>query len=50
MSGMALIIAAALGFGLTALGILIWSLQTGQYDDPDGDAERILIDDEGMPS
>jgi cbb3-type cytochrome oxidase maturation protein len=49
MSGMALIIAAALGLGLVSLGILLWALQSGQYEDLDGDAERILIDDEGAP-
>jgi len=46
MSGMAVIIAAALGFGLVSLLILLWTLQSGQYDDLDGDAQRILIDDE----
>ena len=45
MNGIALIIAAALAFGLGALGLLLWSLASGQYDDPEGDAERILIDD-----
>jgi cbb3-type cytochrome oxidase maturation protein len=49
MSGMAVIIAAALAFGLVSLGILIWTLQSGQYDDLDGDAQRILIDDEDTP-
>jgi len=47
MNGMAVIIAAALGIGLVSLAILLWTLQSGQYDDPDGDAERILIDDDG---
>jgi cbb3-type cytochrome oxidase maturation protein len=42
---MAVIIAAALLFGLVALGVLLWSLGSGQYDDPEGDAARILIDD-----
>ena len=46
MDGMALIIAAALAFGLTALGLLLWSLNSGQYDDLEGDANRILLDDE----
>jgi len=49
MSGMAVIIAAALAFGLVSLAILIWTLQSGQYDDLDGDAQRILMDDEGIP-
>jgi cbb3-type cytochrome oxidase maturation protein len=45
MSGMALIIAAALLTGLAALGVLIWALSSGQYDDMEGDAMRILNDD-----
>ena len=45
MSGMALIIAAAFVFGLGALCVLLWTLGSGQYDDLQGDAERILIDD-----
>ncbi len=46
MSGIALIIAAAFGFGLGALGLLLWSLSSGQYDDPEGDANRILLNDD----
>lgn len=46
MSGIALVIASALLVGLIALGVLLWALASGQYDDPQGDAERILIDDE----
>lgn len=46
MTGIALVIASALLVGLTALGVLLWALASGQYDDPEGDAERILIDDE----
>jgi cbb3-type cytochrome oxidase maturation protein len=44
MNGMALIIASAFAIGLCALVLLIWALNSGQYDDPDGDAARILID------
>jgi cbb3-type cytochrome oxidase maturation protein len=42
---MALILVAALLLGLIALGVLLWAISTGQYDDPDGDAARILLDD-----
>ena len=35
----------SLGLGLIALGAFWWSLRAGQYEDPVGDAERILIDD-----
>jgi cbb3-type cytochrome oxidase maturation protein len=46
VNGIALIVAAALLFGLGALIVLLWTLNSGQYDDLDGDAARILIDDE----
>jgi cbb3-type cytochrome oxidase maturation protein len=40
------LIPIALGLGLTGLATFMWSLKTGQYDDLDGAAERILIDDD----
>jgi cbb3-type cytochrome oxidase maturation protein len=45
MASMVLILAAALIIGLIALFVLLWAVSTGQYDDPDGDAARILLDD-----
>lgn len=45
MTGIALIIASALLVGLGALALLLWALADGQFDDPDGDAQRILLDD-----
>jgi len=42
----ALIISSALVVGLSSLAVLLWALASGQYDDPDGDAERILMDDD----
>lgn len=35
----------SLGLGLIALGAFWWSLRSRQYDDPAGDAARILVDD-----
>lgn len=46
MSGMALIIGSALLVGLGALVLLLWALQSEQYEDLDGAAVRILLDDE----
>ncbi len=46
MTGIALVIASALLVGLGALVVLFWALSSGQYEDLDGDAERILIDDD----
>jgi len=43
---MALIVASAFLVGLVSLALLIWAMTSGQYDDPDGDAARILLDDD----
>jgi cbb3-type cytochrome oxidase maturation protein len=32
--------------GAAGLGTFLWSLRSGQYDDLDGAAERILFDDD----
>ncbi len=45
MNAIALIISAALVFGLCALAVLLWQLNSGQYEDLDGAANRILLDD-----
>ncbi len=39
----------ALGLGLAGLAAFMWALRSGQYDDLDGAAERILIDDGDKP-
>lgn len=46
MNLLILLIPVALGLGLLGLGAFLWSLRTGQYDDPEGAAERILQDDD----
>lgn len=46
MSGLAFLIPVALMLGLGGLGAFIWSLNAGQFDDLDGAAVRILIDEE----
>lgn len=46
MTGIALLIPVALGLGLLGLAGFFWSLNDGQFDDLDGAALRILIDDE----
>lgn len=41
----------SVGLGLIAVGAFWWTLRANQYDDPAGDAARILIDDpEDRPS
>lgn len=39
------LIPVALFLGGLALVAFLWALRSGQYDDMDGAAERILIDD-----
>lgn len=46
MTGLVILIPVALVLGLAGLGGFIWALRSGQFDDLDGAANRILIDDE----
>lgn len=46
MSVLIYLIPAALFLGLLGLGAFLWALKSGQFDDLDGAAERILIEDE----
>jgi cbb3-type cytochrome oxidase maturation protein len=46
MDALIFLIPVALGLGLLGLGAFLWSLKSGQYDDLEGAAERILFDDE----
>jgi cbb3-type cytochrome oxidase maturation protein len=39
----------SLGLGLVAVAAFWWTLRSGQYDDPAGDAARILLDDADEP-
>ena len=33
-------------FGLAFVGVLIWAVKKGQYEDMEGNASRILLDDD----
>ncbi|MCA8902362.1 MAG: cbb3-type cytochrome oxidase assembly protein CcoS [Hyphomonas sp.] len=46
MSGVLFLIPIALFMGLLGLGAFIWAAKTGQFDDPVGAANRILIDED----
>ncbi|AWZ01695.1 MAG: cbb3-type cytochrome oxidase assembly protein CcoS [Rhodobiaceae bacterium] len=50
MDALIFLIPIALGLGLLGLGAFLWSLKSGQYDDMDGAAERILFDDDTPPN
>jgi cbb3-type cytochrome oxidase maturation protein len=49
MNVLVYLVPVALMLGLTGLIGFLWSLKSGQYDDLDGAAVRILPDDD-MPS
>lgn len=46
MSVLVYLIPMALILGGVGLAAFVWSLKSGQYDDLDGAANRILFDDE----
>lgn len=46
MDIMIVLIPGALCLGALGLAAFFWSLRSGQYEDLDGAAHRILIDDE----
>jgi len=46
MTGLALLIPVALAMGLAGLGAFFWALRAGQFEDLDGAAARILIEEE----
>jgi len=46
MSVLLYLIPAALFLGLLGLGAFLWALKSGQFDDLDGAANRILFDDD----
>ena len=46
MNMLVILISAALLLGLAGLVAFLWALKSGQFDDLDGAAERILIDEE----
>ena len=46
MTNLLLLIPVALGLGLLGLGAFFWALRNGQFDDPEGSAARILMDED----
>lgn len=46
MTGLLFLIPVALTLGLAGLAAFFWALRTGQFDDPDGAANRILIEED----
>jgi len=47
MSGLAILIPVALLMGLGGLAFFFWAMRNGQFEDLDGAAQRVLLDDDG---
>lgn len=47
MTNLLVLMPVAIGLGLLGLAAFLWSLRSGQYDDLEGAAERMLEDDDG---
>jgi cbb3-type cytochrome oxidase maturation protein len=48
MESLLLLIPLAIALGLLGLCAFLWALRSGQFEDLDGAAQRILIDDEPL--
>ncbi|MEM8653364.1 cbb3-type cytochrome oxidase assembly protein CcoS [uncultured Tateyamaria sp.] len=46
MNVLVILVPCSLILGLGALVAFVWTLKSDQYSDPDGDAQRILLDDD----
>lgn len=46
MNGLVLLIPVALGLGLAGLAAFFWSVRSGQFDDLDGAALRVLEEED----
>ena len=49
MNGLMVLIPVALLLGVAGLAAFLWSLRSGQYEDLDGAAVRILGEDDKAP-
>ena len=50
MNSLLLLIPVALAMGLAGLLAFLWALRSGQFDDMEGAASRILFDDDDPPA
>lgn len=48
MNILLILIPIAVGLGLLGLAAFLWSLKSGQFDDLEGAANRILFDDDPL--
>ncbi len=48
MTGLTVLVPVAIGLSLGGLAAVFWAARSGQFEDLDGAALRILIDDEDV--
>lgn len=46
MTAILFLLPIALFLGAAGLGAFLWALKSGQFEDPEGSAARILLDDD----
>lgn len=49
MSALAFLIPISIALGLLGLGVFFWAMKSGQYEDVNGAARRIFIDEDDTP-
>lgn len=49
MSALLVLIPVSLGMGLVGLAAFFWAVQHGQFDDPEGNASRVLTYEDSVP-
>ncbi|MEM9385577.1 MAG: cbb3-type cytochrome oxidase assembly protein CcoS [Pseudomonadota bacterium] len=49
MSILFLLIPLAVVLGAAAIAVLVWALTSGQYDDLEAPAQRLLLEDDSAP-
>ena len=50
MSVLAFLIPTSIALGLIGLTAFLWSVRSGQYEDLQGSAERVLLDEHDAPA
>lgn len=49
MTALEVLVPLSVAMGAVGLGVFLWSMRSKQYEDLDGAAERILLDDNDKP-
>lgn len=49
MTSLAVLIPVSIGMGLVGLLAFLWAMRTNQFDDPEGNAWRVITSDDQPP-